>query len=552
MDPAEPPAAPAPAPAPAPGAPAGPAPRRKPAAALAVGAGILLSRLTGLVRERVFAHYLGNSDAAGAFKAALRIPNLLQNLFGEGVLSASFIPVYARLLAEGKREEAARVASVVASLLALATGVLVLVGTLAARWLIDVIAPGYHGDVRELTVLLVRVMFAGIGLLVLSAWCLGVLNSHRRFFLSYVAPVLWNLAQIVVLIAVGGRALSSRAGQMELVEWVAWATVAGAALQLLSQLPLALRLVGRFRPGVRGGPAAGSVRKVLGNFVPVVISRGVVQLSAYIDQVLASYLGPAAVSGMFYAQTLYLLPISLFGMAISAAELPEMSSALGTDEEVASKLRDRLRGAMGRVSFFVIPSAVAFVALGDVVVSAVFQTGKFGASDTELVWLILGGSSVGMLAATQARLCSSAFFALGDARTPLRFAIVDVSLTASLGYLAAMPLREAMDWPMAYGAAGLAAAAGLAGWVELVLLRRALGRRIGRVPMAGSTQLRALAAALVAGAAAFGLRRVLPLHQPVLVAVVVLGLYGALYLAGTTMLGVPEARGLMRRLRRRR
>src|SRR5579871_4984571 len=161
--------------------------------AFLVAAGIFLSRIAGLVRERVFAHYFGNSDAADAFKAAFRIPNFLQNLFGEGVLSASFIPVYAGLLAREDEEEARKTAGAVASLLALTTSHIVLIGVLATPYLIDAIAPGFHGDKRELTIRLVRILFPGAGLLVLSAWCLGVLNSHHRFFASYTAPVAWNL-----------------------------------------------------------------------------------------------------------------------------------------------------------------------------------------------------------------------------------------------------------------------------------------------------------------------------------------------------------------------
>lgn len=147
-----------------------------------VAAGILLSKIAGLVRGRVFAHYFGNSDAADAFGAALRIPNFLQNLFGEGVLSASFIPVYARLRAEKKDEEATELAETIFALLFLSTSVLVAVGVLATPWLIDAIAPGFHGEKRQLTITLVRIFFPGVGLLVFSAWCLGVLNSHRKFF----------------------------------------------------------------------------------------------------------------------------------------------------------------------------------------------------------------------------------------------------------------------------------------------------------------------------------------------------------------------------------
>src|SRR4051812_6125089 len=178
---------------------------RKRSLASAVAAGILFSRIAGFIRQRVFAHYLGNSNAAGAFAAALRIPNLLQNLFGEGVLSASFIPVYARLIAEKDEEEAGRVAGAVFTLLAMVVSIIVLGGVLGAPFLIDIIEPGYTGAKRELTIRLVRILFPGAGVLVLSAWCLGILNSHRKFFLSYAAPVLWNVAMIATLIAFGRR-----------------------------------------------------------------------------------------------------------------------------------------------------------------------------------------------------------------------------------------------------------------------------------------------------------------------------------------------------------
>src|SRR5581483_4952177 len=159
-----------------------------------VGSGILLSRIFGVVRTSVFNHFFGLTDAADAFNAAFRIPNLLQNLFGEGVLSASFIPVYSALLARDDEEEAGRVAGAIASLLALLLSAIVLVGVLASPWIIDFIARGFQGPKRDLTINLIRIFFPSIALLVLSAWCLGILNSHRKFFLSYSAPVLYNVA----------------------------------------------------------------------------------------------------------------------------------------------------------------------------------------------------------------------------------------------------------------------------------------------------------------------------------------------------------------------
>ncbi len=126
--------------------------------------------------------------------AAFRIPNFLQNLFGEGVLSASFIPVYARLRAEERHEEATQLAEAIFAILFFITSLLTLAGVFATPWLIDAIAPGFHGEKRQLTIRLVQILFPGAALLVISAWCLGILNSHRKFFLSYAAPVIWNVA----------------------------------------------------------------------------------------------------------------------------------------------------------------------------------------------------------------------------------------------------------------------------------------------------------------------------------------------------------------------
>ncbi|MBN2354900.1 murein biosynthesis integral membrane protein MurJ, partial [candidate division KSB1 bacterium] len=296
-------------------------PRPGRSGALLVASGIFLSRIAGLIRDRVFAHFFGNSDAADAFKAAFRIPNFLQNLFGEGTLSASFIPVYAKLLAEGKEKEAGRVAGAIATILSLVVSLLVLLGVLVTPYLIAVIAPGFTGAKRELTIQLVRILFPGMGLLVLSAWCLGILNSHRRFFLSYAAPVMWNLVMIAALLFYGPKM-----GQFSLAETIAWASVVGSGLQFLVQLPNVLRLA----KGLRFSPAINNihVRTVIRNFMPVFFGRGAIQISGYIDELLASLLPTGAFAALSYAQTLYLLPLSLFGMSVSAAELPAMSSAL--------------------------------------------------------------------------------------------------------------------------------------------------------------------------------------------------------------------------------
>src|SRR5579885_427865 len=496
--------------------------------AFLVGAGILLSRIVGVIRQRVFAYFLGNSDAMDAFNAAFRIPNFLQNVCGEGALSASFIPVYAKLLAQDDEDEADRVAWSVFSLLALIVSLLVLVGVLATPLLIEAIAPGFAGEKRALTIQLVRIFFPGAGLLVLSAWCLGVLNSHRRFFLSYTAPVVWNITLIAAL-AWAGRPvrqvpLADLGVWGRVAAFAAWGSVVGSALQFCVQLPTVMMLLRRVRLAL--GAKNVNVRTVIRNFLPVFFSRGVVQISAFVDAWLASWLGTGAVAALGYAQSLYTLPVSLFGISVSAAELPEMSSALGEQSDVAEKLRARLDAGLRQIALFIVPSSMGFLALGDVMAGALYQNGKFGRSDTVYVWAILAGSAVGLLASTLGRLYASTYYALHDTRTPLRFAVVRVFLTTALGYLFALPLPQALGVKQQWGAVGLTASAGLAGWVEFLLLRRSLNRRIGWTGLPFSYVLKLWASAGASAVVAWGIKYALGARHPIVVAAIVLTPYG--------------------------
>jgi putative peptidoglycan lipid II flippase len=515
-----------------------PPPRTGRSAAL-VAIGIFCSRLTGLARQRVFAHYFGlKSDAADAFMAAFRIPNFLQNLFGEGALSASFIPVYAALLARGDRKEATRVAGAVAALLSLVTSVLVLLGVLLTPLLIAVIAPGFTGAKRDLTIALVRILFPGAGLLVLSAWCLGILNSHHRFLLSYTAPVLWNVAMIATLVVWGAHMPLP-----DLAVILAWGSVAGSALQFAVQLPVVAKLVPDLRLRL---DMSEHVRTTVRNFAPVFVSRGVVQISAYVDALLASLLPTGAVTGLANAQLLYTLPVSLFGMSVSAAELPAMSGAVGLDAQV---LRDRLNSGLRQIAFFVVPSAMAFLALGDVIAAALLQTGRFRHEDAVFVWGVLAGSAVGLLASTLGRLYSSTYYALRDTRTPLRYALIRVALTTALGYLCAIVVPPMLAVPPLWGTAGLTASAGVSGWVEFLLLRRTLNMRIGHTGLPASLTARLWTSASAAAAVGWTIKIVLPLAQPITLATAVLIPYGLVFLGMTMALNVPEARGALARLR---
>ena len=510
-----------------------------------IAAGILLSRVLGLLRQTLIARYLGAGAASDVFNGAFRLTNFLQNLFGEGALSASFIPVYAHALETGDEREADRIAGAVAAILAMVTAVIVLLGILAAPLVTELIVGGFTGAKFDLTVRLTRIFFPGAGIFVMSAWCLGILNSHRKFFLSYAAPVFWNVAMIGALLFFGPRR-----GETDLAVALAWASVVGAALQMSVQLPSVFRLVRhpRFVPDFGFAP----VREVVKNFLPAFVSRGVVQLSAFVDLRLASGIAfEGSVGLLSYAQTIYVLPISLFGMAISAAELPEMAREGGTDAAAFARLRARLDAAIPRVAFFCVPSALAFLFIGNGIAAVLLQHGRFKTEDSLHTWAILGGSAVGLVASAIARLYSSTFYALRDTRTPLWFAVARVVLTGVLGYICAYPLPAALGLPAWTGVAGLTASAGVAGWVEFYLLRRAIGRRIGRTGMSRAQLAKLWGAGIIAGVVSFGVMRLLSPAHPFLGGLLAMITFALVYGCATLALGVPEAAAIFARIRRR-
>lgn len=508
--------------------------------AIFVAAGILLSRIAGLIRERAFAHFFGNTWQGDAFKAALKIPNFLQNLFGEGALSASFIPVYTQLK-QSDSQAAKTLAWSVFSFLFFLSSIFVLLGVVFADQLIDWVAPGFVGESKILTIKLVRIFFPGTGLLVLSAWCLGVLNSHRKFFLSYSAPVFWNLTIIAVLIWQGRRS-----EDLDLLAIIAaWGLVLGSAIQFLVQLPGVLQILGK----PLSNKINSDTKTVFKNFLPAVTTRGVVQISAYIDNMMASFLPIGTVSALAYAQTLSLLPISLFGMSISASELPSLSELANPDSVDKTKIKNRLTSAFSRIAYFVIPTMAVYFFLGQQVIALVFQSGNFKAEDTFRVWLILIGSTFGLLSSTWGRLVSSTFFALRDTRTPFKFSCVRVAVTIVLGYLFAFPAIRLLSLDPKWSGCGLTLAAGFAGWIEFLMLKNAISKRGIQVDLNFSNQIKIWSASLVAAIAGYTYFASGFVENFWLKNVSTLAIFGAVYLSVSFLLRVPEADTLLRRIK---
>ncbi len=512
--------------------------RGKRLAAFRVAAGILVSRVLGLVRENALGYFFGAGAHADAWRVGLKIPNVIQNLLGEGALSASFIPVYVRLLEEGREREAARVAGAILGILCLVGGALAAIGAWTAPLVGRVIAPGFTvaDDGRaEILAAILPLLFPMTAFLVVSAWALGILNSHRRFFVSYVAPALWNLAIVTALAAAAWRGLAGTG----LLMAMAWGALTGGALQLLFQLPFAAPHLRGMVPSL--GRGLEPVRRVIRNFVPVAAARGAVNLSALAEGMMASLLATGALSILGYAQTLHILPISLFGMSIAAAELPELAR---DGPGPVGAVRRRTRDAVARLLFWMIPSAAAYLAFGTEVTAILrlFPTGEFGAGLAAAVGFALGAYALGLPASGSSRILASAFHALGDTRTPARIAWLRIGLSVAAGFLLMRPLDQWTAGGFRMGAVGLALGTTAGAWLEVVLLARALGRRIKGGTIPWQAAIRTLVATVPAVPAGILARALLPAPHPLVATLAALLPFGIVYLVLAEALDVSPLR----------
>ena len=477
---------------------------RRASAVLLVALGIAASRLSGLCRETFTSRILGNSSVADAFAVAMRIPNLLQNLLGEGVLSASFVPVYSNMLGAAKLKDGAahekathkarQVAGAVAGILMATTGIGVLTLIAFSRPITFILAPGLSAERFELAVSLTRITAVGVGFAVMSAWCLGVLNSHKRFFLSYVAPVLWNTAQIGALAMAWLLAFDIHDASRAL----AWGVTIGGAAQILVQLPLTLRILKGVHLSL--GRGVQHVQEIKRRFIPAILGRGVIQVTSYLDLILASMLATGAVAALSRSQTLYMLPISLFAMSVAAAELPEMSRVAHNSVALTLKAEAGTR----KVVFWMLLVAVIYVTVGDMIVQLLFEGGRFSSADTVLVWFIIATYGLSLPATGTSRLLINTCYAMGDTSGPARIATARMLISTVVGMIFMFPMdrvivgaegllniaemfkpawtltvaeRETVD-VVRLGAVGLAVGSTVAAWAEVSLLTRLLKRKL--------------------------------------------------------------------------
>jgi len=434
-----------------------------------------------------------------AFMLGFRIPNLTRDLFAEGALSSAFVPTFTEYLSNRSKEEAARLVNVVASALIVVVGVLCALGTIFAPALVHLFAPGYTEvpGKFELAVTMTRIMFPFLLLVALAAQAMGVLNASNRFGVPAMASTFFNIGSVGFGIAIGyGLGLWLRISH---IEGMAIGVVLGGALQLCWQLPSLHSLGFRFRPVIDWSDPG--LKKIMRLMVPAILGNAAVQINVLVNTNFASTIhdpirgfdGP--VSWLSYAFRFMQLPLGLFGVAMASATLPSISRSAA--EGHMDEFRRTLSQSLGMVFLLTVPSSVGLVVLGHSIIGAIYQAGRFQVYDTDQTAIALSCYAVGLAGYAALKVLSPAFYALGDARTPMLVSLASIGIN----YATALTMIRVAG----FGHAGLAlstSAVALFGFLVLfAILRKRIGGVYGRELAAGIVKVLIASAAMGAACA---------------------------------------------------
>ncbi|MEZ5293159.1 MAG: lipid II flippase MurJ [Vicinamibacterales bacterium] len=498
-----------------------------------VALGSLVSRLAGLLRERALAQYLGTSIGADVFAAATRIPALLPLVLGDAAATNAFVPGYARAMSARGPAAADRLAREALTWASL--GAVGAAGALAvlAPVLVGAVAGGLPPAAAAATVDVVRLLSAAAGLTVVASWAAAVATANRRYLLAQSLPMVTALAVIAALVFTGAGADS-----FALARAAAVGAVVGAGLQALCQLAHAGLLTrgAVLRPSATWAEA-GAIASTTGR---VALHGGLLRLGIWVETAIASFLPTGALATMTYGQLIAGLPVVLVAAATSTALMAPLAADVGAGR--LESARTRLQHALEQVAYFAVPSAAAFLVMGDRLAAAVYEGGRFTAANAVDVWWVLGASAVGLTATTTRSIYASAFYAFADAATPLSIAAWRLGARATLALLLGLALPWALDLPAGGALAGLILAGGTTSWLELHLLRRALGSHVAGVGLGRARLARLWSSAGLGGGVVMALRSSTSHWAPPLDGLALLGAFGAVYVVATRLLDVaPDA-----------
>jgi putative peptidoglycan lipid II flippase len=461
----------------------------------------MTSRILGVVREQVLAALFGAGNAMDAYNVAFRIPNLVRDLFAEGAMSAAFVPTFTKKLAADGKESAWRLGNYVINALILITGILVVLGIIFAEPLVEAFAGEYREvpGKLELTVLLTRIMLPFLTFVAVAAAVMGMLNSLHRFFIPALSPAMFNVATIVCALTL--VPLLPRAG-VPAITAIAIGTLLGGVAQLALQWPLLRREGYSYRPTLRWTDEG--LRRVLVLMGPGTIGVAATQVNVFVNTVLATAEGTGAVSWLNFAFRLMYLPIGLFGISIATATLPAVSRHAEGEDKAA--VRTTIADSMSLMLMLNVPATFGLLVLATPVVRLIFERGAFTAADTAATAAALQLYALGLLGYSVVRIVSPAFYALGEARTPVKVSVATVLFNAVLNILLVRAL----------GYRGLALGTSIAALFNAILLLLLLRRHLaglegGRMAVA---MLKIVVASALMGATAFAIDGWLPALVP--------------------------------------
>jgi putative peptidoglycan lipid II flippase len=464
-----------------------------------VSAAVLMSRITGLVRESVMAAVFGASQSYDAYVLGFRIPNLMRDLFAEGGLSAAFVPIFTRYLTTRSREEAARLFNLVATAIMMIVGALCVLGVAFSPQLVDLFAHGFRQvpGKYQLAVRLTRIMFPFLLLVALAAQAMGVLNACRKFAVPALSSVMFNVGSVTLGLILG-FVLGPHLG-IQPIYGMACGVVMGGALQVAFQIPSLVRTGFAFRPAIDFQDEG--LRNVLRLMGPALLGSASTQINILVNTNFAAALRDASgmvmngpVSWLNYAFRFMQFPLGVFGVAIAAATLPEIARSAARND--LREFRDTLSRSLSMVMVLTIPSSIGLAVLGPSIVGAIYQYHKFTAFDTQQTAMALSCYAAGLAGYASVKVLVPAFYSLNDARTPMLVSLFSVAVNfAVASYMVRTPLRHA----------GLALATSSVSIASFLLLLLVLRRTIGEVNGGElfSTFWRTSAASVAMGALCF-------------------------------------------------
>jgi putative peptidoglycan lipid II flippase len=483
-----------------------------------VSAATILSRGLGLVRDLIMAYTLGASVLADAFFVAFRVPNLLRSLFAEGSLTMAFVPTFVRVRQEQGDEAAFVLARSIQFWLVAILGVLILFVLLFPKAVTLLIASGFAAkrpELFELTASLVQICFPYIFFVSGVALCMGVLNSMGHFLMPALAPCILNIVLIaasLLAIAVGGN----------VAVYLAWGVLVAGVGQWLLQQPV-LRAKGFSWIGPVE-PMSPGVRRIGTLMLPTILGSAVYQINILIGTGMASFLPEGSVSYLYYADRLFQFPLGVFGVAVGVATLPSLSTLVAPERR--AEFKDTLASSLSLTLFVNLPAAAGLAGLSLPLVDLLFGRGEFSPAAVNGTAMALLGYVIGLPAFSSVRSLASAYYALGDTRTPVRIALCCLLVYVAVGYTSMQVI----------GHVGLALASSVSAWINVLLLGYFLRRHCGPWFRVGRDLYLSLALSLVILAGCWfstGLGKASLLLIPVWVAV---------YMAAGIFLNVSQAR----------